>query len=135
MFCVRNSKVKLLKLSDIDNAIRLKYNVIHSFYGMKKADGMNRRLMLNTYKNGENNGKVYPLADWTQNDIMSYLKLRKLPEPVRYSKNASGGCGFNLDCFLWMRDNYPKDLQKVLKTFPMSEKLLLDYHYIKQNKP
>lgn len=35
---------------------------------MKKADGMNRRLMLKGYEaNGyENNGLCYPLADYTQ---------------------------------------------------------------------
>ena len=127
MFCVANTNVKLLKLSDVDRAIRLKYKVDYAFYGMKKADGMNRRLMLNTYKDCQNKGKVYPLADWSQNDIISYMKMRKLPEPVRYSKNASGGCGFNLECFLWMRKHYPQDLEKILKAFPMSEKILLDY--------
>ena len=129
MFCVRNHKVKLLKLSDIEKAIRLKYNVDYVFYGMKKADGMNRRLMLNTYTNCEDKGKVFPLANWTQKDVIEYMRLRNLPEPVRYSKNASGGVGFNLDCFLWLRENYPDDLCKILKVFPMSEKILYDYDY------
>ncbi|MCL1942612.1 MAG: phosphoadenosine phosphosulfate reductase family protein [Candidatus Azobacteroides sp.] len=127
MFCVVNPKVKLLSLADMDKAIRLKYNVDYVFYGMKKADSMNRRLMLNTYIDCENNGKVYPLADWTQKDILSYIKFHKIPNPVRYSKNASGGCGFNIECFLWLRENYPRDLQEILKTFPMSEKILFEY--------
>ena len=35
---------------------------------MKKADGMNRNLMLKGYESNEyeNNGLVYPLASWTQ---------------------------------------------------------------------
>jgi len=127
MFCARNPKVKLLKLADIDKVIRLKYGINYAFYGMKKADGMNRRLMLNTYENYENRGMVYPLADWKQKDILSYIKFHKIPEPVRYSKNASGGVGFNLDCFLYIRKNYPQDLHKIYKAFPMSEKILIDY--------
>jgi sulfate adenylyltransferase subunit 2 len=127
MFCIMNPKVKILRLKDIDSAMRLKYGVDHVFYGMKKADSMNRRLMLNTYANYENKGKIYPLADWSQKDIASYIKQHRLPEPVRYSKNASGGVCFNIDCFLWMREHYPQDLQKMLDAFPASEKLLFEH--------
>ena len=127
LYCVPNSKVRLLKLKDIEQAMRLKYDCYYTFYGMKKADGMNRRLMLNTYTDGENNGKVYPLQDWTQKDILAYMRQNKIPMPIRYSSKASGGVGFNLECYLWMRENAPKDLEKVLKVFPMSGKILFDY--------
>lgn len=126
-FCVPNPNVKLLKVADIDNAIRLKTGIQYSFYGMKKADSLNRRLMLMTYENGQNNGKVYPLENWTNKDVLAYMRQNKLPEPVRYGKNASGGVGFNLDCFLYLRENYPGDLEKILKAFPMSRKILWDY--------
>jgi sulfate adenylyltransferase subunit 2 len=127
-FCVPNPKVKLMKLSDIDKSIRLQTGIDYSFFGMKKADSMNRRLMLNTYPNGiSNTNKVYPLSDFTNKEIISYISSRKLPSPVRYSKNASGGVGFNIECFLYLREHYPGDLQKILTAFPMSEKLLIDY--------
>jgi sulfate adenylyltransferase subunit 2 len=127
MFCTMNPKVKLLRLKDIDKAMRLKHGVNYVFYGMKKADSMNRRIMLNTYVNCENQGKVYPLADWSQKDILSYMRQHKLPETVRYSKKVSGGVCFGIDCFLWMRENYPQDLKKVLQVFPASEKILFEY--------
>lgn len=126
-YCVPNPKVKLLKLSDVERSMRLKYGIEYVFYGMKKADSMNRRLMLNTYESCENAGKVYPLADWTQKDILSYMRQNRLPEPVRYSKKASGGIGFNLECFLWLRENYPQDLKKILRVFPMSERILFEH--------
>ena len=49
LFCVPNPKVKILKVADVDEAIRIKTGINYSFYGMKKADGLNRRLMLNSY--------------------------------------------------------------------------------------
>ena len=129
MYCVPNPKVRLLKLADVVKAMQLKHGVYYTFLGMKKADGMNRRLMLNGYeeKGYENNGMCYPLADWTQKDILAYMKQNNLPEPVRYGNKASNGIGFNIDCFLWLRSNYPVDLQKIIKAFPMSGRILFEY--------
>lgn len=129
MYCVPNPNVKLMKLADVVKSMRLKTGIEYCFLGMKKADGMNRRLMLNTYEdNGyENKGLVYPLADWTQKDILSYMKQHGLPEPVRYSLKASSGVGFNEDCMLWLRRNYPQDLEKIYKVFPMAERVLYEY--------
>ena len=86
LYCVPNPKVKLLKLADVVKAMQLKYGIQYAFLGMKKADGMNRRLMLNGYQANdyENNGLVYPLAEWNQRDILAYMKQNGLPEPIRY---------------------------------------------------
>ncbi len=135
VYCVANPKVKVFKVAKVDEAMRIKYGINYTFYGMKKADSMNRRLMLNTYENcTSDTNKVYPLADWTNKEVLAYMKSKKLPEPVRYSKNASGGVGFNIDCYLWLRNNEPNDLQKMLKTFPASEKILFDYDVFKQKE-
>ena len=87
MYCVPNPKVKLLKLADVINSMKLKYGIEYVFLGMKKADGMNRSLMLKGYQaNGYiNNGMCYPLAEWTQKDILTYMKQKGLPQPIRYS--------------------------------------------------
>ncbi|CAG9884427.1 FIG00897978: hypothetical protein [Bacteroides ovatus] len=114
--------------------MQLKYGACYTFLGMKKADGMNRRLMLKGYEaNGyENNGLCYPLADWTQMDILAYMRQHGLPEPVRYSLKASSGVGFSLDCMLWLKENYPQDLQRIYRVFPMSERILFEYNNKKQ---
>jgi sulfate adenylyltransferase subunit 2 len=119
--------LKLRKLNDVIKSVKLKHNAKYVFLGMKKADSLNRRLMLNTYKNNENNGLVYPLSDWTQKDIEAYIKLFKIPQPIRYSQNHSGGCGFNIECFLYLQRNYKNDLKKIIDAFPMSEKILIDH--------
>jgi 3'-phosphoadenosine 5'-phosphosulfate sulfotransferase (PAPS reductase)/FAD synthetase len=130
LYCVPNPKVKLLKLADVAKAIRLKYGIYYVFFGMKKADGMNRRLMLNGYAPlYENNGFVYPLAEWSQKDVLAYMKMKHIPQPVRYSLSASSGTGFNLACFLWLEENFPQDLEKIYKTFPLSRRILEEYHY------
>lgn len=136
LYCVPNPNVKIMKLADVVKAMRLKYGIDYCFLGMKKADGMNRRLMLNTYEEDgyEHNGLVYPLADWTQKDILSYMKQHNLPTPIRYSLKASSGVGFNEDCLLWLRNNYPQDLQKIYKVFPMAERVLFEYDRKQEEK-
>lgn len=136
LYCVPNPKVKLIKLADVVKAVRLKTGIDIALLGMKKADGMNRRLMLKGYE-GESyihNGCAYPLADWTQKDVLAYMKQARLPEPIRYSLKASSGTGFNIECFLWLRENYPQDLQKIYKTFPMSERIIYEHEYKENNK-
>ena len=135
MYCVPNPKVKLWNLSKTIEALRLKTNCYYVFLGMKKADGMNRNLMLKGYEsNGyENKGLVYPLASWTQKDVKAYMRMKRLPQPVLYGNKASNGLGFNVDCFKWMEKHYPQDLQKIYKAFPMSERILFEENYKQDN--
>lgn len=127
LYCVPNPRVRLLRLADVVRAARLRYGIRYVFLGMKKADSMNRRLMLGRYVNRENDGLVYPLADWTQRDVLGYMRQHGLPELIRYSLKASSGTGFNLDCMLWMRENYLRDLERIYRVFPMSERVLWEY--------
>ena len=103
---------------------------------MKKADGMNRNLMLKSYEANEyeNNGLVYPLASWTQKDVKAYMRMKRLPQPVLYGNKASNGLGFNIECFTWLNEHYPQDLQKIYKVFPMSERILFEQNYKQDNK-
>lgn len=132
MYCVSDPKIKLLKLKDIEVAMCLRYGIEKVYYGMKKADSLNRNLMLKK-SDGIIHNAVYPLMDWTQKDILSYMRMHKLPEPIRYSKNASGGCGFNLECFLFLRDNYPQDLERIYEVFPLSKRILFEHDYKQEN--
>lgn len=129
LYCVPNPKVRIIRLGDVVKAVRMKTGIDYVFLGMKKADGMNRLLMLMTYRQDSytHNGNAYPLAEWTHKDVLAYMRMRNLPEPIRYSMKASSGIGFNIDCFLWLRENYPQDLQKIYKTFPLSERILWEY--------
>jgi len=136
LYCVPNPKVKLWNLSKTIEALRLKTNCYYVFLGMKKADGINRNLMLKGYEsNGyENKGLVYPLASWTQKDVLAYMKHKRLPQPVRYSSKAGGGVGFSKETFTWLEKHYPQDLEKIYKVFPMSERILFEQNYKQDNK-
>lgn len=129
LFCAPNPNIKLLSLKDIEYSVRLQTGIEWSFYGMKQADSMNRRLMLKTYEQEaiSHTGKAYPLTHWTNKEVLSYMKNAHLPQSIRYSNKASGGVGFSLECFLYLRNNYPQDLKKILNQFPFAEKILYEY--------
>lgn len=128
MYSTVQPDVKILKLADVIAGLRAKYGIHYCFLGMKKADGMNRNLMLRGYEKSNyiNNGLVYPLADWNQREILSYMKQKRLPEPVRYSLKASSGVGFNTDCLKWMQQYFPNDLAKIVEVFPACERELYE---------
>lgn len=136
LYCVANPKQKLLKLRDVVQSVRIKYGIDYVFLGMKKADGMNRRLMIQRMQENhyESKGMCYPLADWTQKEVKAYMRMHDLPEPVLYGKGASNGLGFNADCFLWMREHFPDDLERIYATFPMSRRILQEYDIQQERK-
>lgn len=130
IFCPPNPKIKLLKLNDIDQAVREKTGIDWVFYGMKASDSMNRRFMMKEYELSaiSKTNKVYPLALWKQADVLEYVKLNKLPKPISYTnKKKSQGLTFDINVFLYLQKNYPQDLKKILAEFPLSEKILIDH--------
>lgn len=143
MYCVAQPKIRLLNLADVVRALRDKYHIDYVFTGMKKADSLNRRVMMTDIIKKrlakgeeelyESKGMCYPLADLTQKDILIYMRDHHLPEPVRYSKDASGGLGFNIQCFTWMEKNFPQDLERIYKVFPLSRRILMEHH-LKEEK-
>lgn len=136
IYCEKHPKQPQRELRDVVAAVRKYYGLEYVFLGMKKADGMNRRLMLNTYAANHyiNKGLAYPLAEWTNKEVLAYMRQHHLPEPVRYNpKKPGGGIGMSLDCHLWMEKNAPQDLEKFYQAFPLSRRILYEYHYKEQN--
>lgn len=106
--------------------LRKKYNVKYLAQGIRKQDSMARRGMLANLPYGidERNGKLYPIAEWTTKQVMSYIKLNKLMLPVEYSigwdhdfyiPNATG--------MLMLKNNFPEDYNKVIAVFPQLESM------------
>lgn len=73
-------------------------------------------------------GMAYPLALWTNREVLQYIKSRNLISPFVYDANTiSQGFTIDLNTMLLMKHKYPRDYQRILKEFPYSEKLIFDY--------
>ena len=130
LYCVPK-KTRLMKLSTIIQAMKLKTGIDYVFIGEKQADNMNRRIKLRQYELEaiSTTKNVYPLSKWRDGDVLTYIRKKRLPIPINYGKkkNRSVGVVFDEDVYVWLRENYPEDLQKILKEYPLSEKILFDY--------
>ena len=123
--------VKPRKIGDIEQAVREETGIKYGFSGMKGVDGYMKRMRLKMFaKTGyvTEKGMVYPLALWTNKEVLQYIKSRNLISPFVYDANAiSQGFVIDLNTMLLMRNKYPRDYQRILKEFPYSEKLIFDY--------
>ena len=123
--------VKPRKIGDIEQAVREETGIKYGFSGMKGVDGYMKRMRLKMFaKTGyvTEKGMVYPLALWTNKEVLQYIKSRNLISPFVYDANAiSQGFGIDLNTMLLMRNKYPRDFQRILKEFPYSEKMIFDY--------
>ncbi len=131
MYCSPKPDTRLISFSDVDKEMRLRTGCDFSFFGMKQADGLNRRLMLRTFELEaiSKQGKVYPLSRWKDADCHAYIRMNKLIKPVSYGQQKrSFGMGFDLDVFLYLEKHYPEDLQKVFEYFPLSQSILFNHY-------
>lgn len=130
-FCDPKPQIKKKLLKDTLADAKEKTGLQYSFFGMKKADSLNRRVALGTLELdaiSEKSGMVYPLSNWTNTDVKNYIAANRLPKPVEYTnKKRSQGLGLDLDVFLWLRKNYPQDLRKIIQAFPLSESILFEH--------
>lgn len=128
MYC-KPQKIRQLSLKDIVKVAKLETGIDYVFIGEKKNDSLQRRVKLGTYEMGaiSPTNIVYPLSEWSDKDVLRYIERNKLPKPVSYSGKRQNGVMFDLGVFLYLRENYPNDLKKILEAYPLSGKILFDY--------
>lgn len=101
------------------------------FFGFKKCDSLNRRIMLNELPDGisMSTKNCYPLADYLNKDVLEYISRNNLIPPFSYNKALpSSGCDISNPTFLaYVREKYPNDLQKIFNTYPQTETILFSY--------
>jgi sulfate adenylyltransferase subunit 2 len=135
---IKKSEVKNYTLNSIIEIAKKQAGVDWVILGMKQSDGLNRRLMLKTYELqaiNEKTKKVYPLSHWANSDVMKYIELNNLIKPISYNKDRSSGFEPNsIDYLLFLKNKYPKDLEKLLSVFPMAAQKLFEYEYHKTNE-
>jgi phosphoadenosine phosphosulfate reductase len=120
--------VRELKLKDIESDLRSKTGIDWLATGERMTDSAARRIMMT--ENGGINHKsrhVYPIADWLDRDVFSYLRAKRIPLPERWGRVLTqGGTGFTLTpaVLRHVRAKYPDDYERIRQAFPFAESLI-----------
>lgn len=121
------------KVGEVEEMVRQETGIKWAFSGMKGVDGYMKRMRLLTFRkrNGTymtDKGMVYPLAVWTNKEVLRYIEMRNLIKPFVYNpKDVSQGFGVDLRSLLVLRERFPNDYLRTIREFPFCEKLIFDY--------
>lgn len=133
MGCVKNERQKLYTLAQLTDIVRDRYQIEWAFFGFKQSDSMNRRLMLRAYRDeaiNEARRNCYPLSAYKNKDVLNYIEKRNLVKPEKYGNTQSAGTNItDMNYLLWLRENFPSDLDKIIAEYPMIERLLFEHDH------
>lgn len=133
-FCDPDTTRKNVKFSDVEKQAQEITGLHFAFSGMKGVDGYMKRMRLKMFAKTDyitDKGMVYPLALWTNKEVLKYISSRNLIKPFKYGsateKQVSQGFGIDKPTLLFLSKYCPEDIPKIFAEFPYAEKLLYDF--------
>ena len=120
------------KIGDVEQWVREQTGVMYAFSGMKGVDGYMKRMRLKRFSHTgyiTEKGMVYPLATWTNAEVLRYISAKNLIKPFVYGDGVSQGFTITLDVLTLLKAYYPRDYHRTLKVFPYAEVLIFDYEH------
>lgn len=110
------SNLPVFKALDTYNLVRHDTGLRLLALGHRKADSLSRRRMFARIV-PKKQDEVYPLEKWSKWDVLSYLRINKLPLPPS-DGSATSGVSLYARSILWLHDSFPEDYEKVRRVFP-----------------
>ena len=62
--------------------------------------------------------RIFPVYDWSERDVVAYLRARKIPVPAGIGRSNMSGIDLRPDTLAHLKKHYPDDYAKILKVFP-----------------
>jgi 3'-phosphoadenosine 5'-phosphosulfate sulfotransferase (PAPS reductase)/FAD synthetase len=130
-FCDPQPELKVGTEKEIIESIKKETGIDHIFHGMKGVDGFMKRMLLKKMAPYyvKDNGLVYPLALWTNKEVLAYIKTQNLISAMTYGnlKALSQGTGLDYETLSYLKRNYPDDYKKILLEFPYAEQAIISH--------
>ena len=121
-FTLYDENVDIVRINDIYNYVRIDTGIHWIAAGERCADSIVRNAMIK--KSGSidrKRGRFYPLAYWKKDDVLQYIKYKKLylsPEQKSLGFSFRSLAGNELSV---IKENYPDDFNKIKKIYPFVE--------------
>ena len=122
--------VPMVKTVELYNYLREQTGIYWIACGERIADSIVRRAMIkNSGSIDKKRGRIYPIAEWNKADVMSYLRLHRLPLSL---ENRVLGFSFRslqgLE-LMKIKEHFPDDYEKIKKAFPLVDVALKKEEY------
>lgn len=120
-FTMYDPNVEIVGITDTYEYLRQRTGIHWIAAGERCADSIVRNAMIK--KSGSidyKRGRFYPLAYWKKNEVLQYIKQKKLylsPEQRKmgFSFRSLAGCELAI-----IKEMYPADYEKILKVYPFA---------------
>ena len=120
-FTLYDHDIDIVGITDIYEYIRQQSGIHWIAAGERCADSIVRNAMIKQsgsidYKRG----RFYPIAYWKKNDVLQYIKLRRLylsPEQKKLGFSFRSLSGNELAV---IKEHYPDDYKKILRVYPFA---------------
>ena len=120
-FTMADWNVDVVGINDTYEYLRQKTNIHWIAAGERCADSIVRNAMIK--KSGSidyKRGRFYPLAYWKKNEVLHYIKTKKL-----YLSHEQREIGFSFRSLAGnelavIKQMYPKDYEKILRVYPFA---------------
>lgn len=123
-----DSRIQIVRWIEIEAVLRGRTGAKWIAYGHRISDSLQRRgMIMGSAGFLEKFQRIYPIWDWVPEDVISYLRIRKIPVPGMFGAkihNTSGVSPNSTQCLEWLKQFYPKDYQKLVAVFPFAKSLL-----------
>jgi phosphoadenosine phosphosulfate reductase len=118
--------VPVISTKDLYDHVRQKTGIYWIAGGERIADSIVRRAMIkNSGSISEKRGRFYPIAYWTKKDVMTYMRIKRLPLGA---DSKRFGCSFrdlSGKSLTLLKDHFPEDFERVKKIYPLCEAAIL----------
>lgn len=121
-FRMPDLEVPIIKTVDLYNYMRHETGVYWICAGERISDSIVRRAMIkNSGTIDKKRGRIYPVAQWKKSNIVSYLKINKLPLSL---ENKALGFSFRSLMgadMIKIKEYFPNDFERIKRDFPLIE--------------
>ena len=140
-YCEPQPDTEVNTVGLVEEAVRRETGQKYAFSGMKGVDGYMKRMRIKTFVKRNQfhfpiseKGMVYPLAEWTNGEVLQYIRKYNLISPFSYvDGRVSQGFGIDIDTLLYLYRFFPSDYEQTIREFPYATKILFDYAKEKQS--
>lgn len=116
------AKVPKLRQADVENHARELFDIEYIAYGYKMADSTFRGGLLNApyVERGidKKNHRIFPLARWSEREVMHYIKLNKLFLSPEYHYDFRDINEFTPDSLRFIKQKFPRDFERIMSFYP-----------------